>query len=314
MQNAFTPPWAIILAGGDGTRLRLLTAQITGDPRPKQFCPMIDGETLLDRTRRRVDLLTRFDRQLVVVSRPHEPYYGYLEPELTPGRLVVQPRNAGTGPGILYPLLRLRHLAGDVPVAIFPSDHYVGEDAAFIFYVQGALGVIAARPDVVALLGIEAESPETEYGWIEAAEHPLPLDGDAAFPILRFWEKPSVRLAERLMQRGALWNSFVMVGRVDAFLRLIWSGAPELVIAFDAVRRGLGTPDEAETLERVYGEITPVNFSERVLVPAIRRLVTLRVKGVEWSDWGNPQRVLATVRRTGWRPAWLQKVELASAV
>ena len=52
-------PWALILAGGDGTRLSALTRRITGDPRPKQFCPLLDGgETLLDRTRRRVDLLS----------------------------------------------------------------------------------------------------------------------------------------------------------------------------------------------------------------------------------------------------------------
>ena len=45
---------AVILAGGDGTRLRSLTRAITGDERPKQFCPILNGETLLDITRRRV--------------------------------------------------------------------------------------------------------------------------------------------------------------------------------------------------------------------------------------------------------------------
>src|SRR5215472_12504005 len=31
-------PWAVILAGGDGIRLRPLTQRLTGDARPKQFC------------------------------------------------------------------------------------------------------------------------------------------------------------------------------------------------------------------------------------------------------------------------------------
>ena len=103
MRSFSTPPWALILAGGDGSRLRSLTSQISGDPRPKQFCPIVDGETLLDRTRRRVDLLTRTDQQVVVVSRPHEPYYRDLALELSLDRLVVQPSNAGTGPGVSKP-------------------------------------------------------------------------------------------------------------------------------------------------------------------------------------------------------------------
>ena len=64
----------------------------------------------------------------------------------------------------------------------------------------------------------------------------------------------------------------------------------------------------------VYDKLAgPIGFSERILAPATDGLVTVRVKGVEWSDWGHPQRVMATMRRTGWRPVWLGRVELASA-
>jgi hypothetical protein len=92
MRERVTLPWALILAGGDGTRLRPLTMQVAGDSRPKQFCPLIDGETLLDRTRRRLDLLVRFDHQTIVVTRTHEPYYdvppmGFSETVLVPGAL-----------------------------------------------------------------------------------------------------------------------------------------------------------------------------------------------------------------------------------
>ena len=310
MLSLAPPPWALILAGGDGSRLRSLTSQITGDPRPKQFCPIIDGETLLDRTRRRADLLTRSDQQVIVVSRPHEPYYRDLARELAPDRLVVQPSNLGTGPGVLYPLLRIQRLAGNVPVAIFPSDHYVSDDAAFTEYVRSAQELSEHRTQTVVLLGIEAESPETEYGWIERA--PWPLDGEIGYPVLRFWEKPSLALAERLLRVGALWNSFIMVGRVEAFLDVIAAGAPELVAAFTPVRTA-ATWRESEVVERIYATTPALNFSERVLIPAARRLATVRVKDIEWSDWGHPERVVASIRRAGWRPGWLDRVQLPVA-
>ena len=315
MRTIPTPPWALLLAGGEGRRLRPLTRQISGDGRPKQFCPIFDGETLLDRTRRRADLLSRPDQHVVVVSRDHAPYYAPLARELAPDRLVVQPENAGTGPGVLYPLLRIRHLAGNVPVTVYPSDHYVSDEGVFVGSVNHAVEVVRRRTDLVVLMGIEAAAPETEYGWIETEEFPLPLEGEPAFPIRRFWEKPSPRLAKRLFERGALWNSFVMVGWVDAFLALAARTAPELVQALEPLRQVIGTEDEPRVAEEIYRGLPrePIGFSERILAPATDGLVTVRVKGVEWSDWGHPDRVVATMRRTGWRPAWLGRVELAPA-
>jgi len=228
---------------------------------------------------------------------------------------VVQPSNAGTAPGILYPLLRIRELGGNVPLAIFPSDHYVSDDAVFVSAVAHAVQAVRHARDLVILMGVEAAGPETEYGWIEAEPAPLALPGEPAFPIRRFCEKPSARLAQRLFQHGALWNSFVMVGWVDAFLQLAARSAPDLVAALEPLKSAIGTPHEERVAAAVYSGLSaaPTGFSERVLVPAAQGLATMRIKGVEWSDWGHPQRVLATVRRTGWRPAWLGRVELASA-
>jgi len=306
-------PWSLILAGGDGVRLRSLTRAITGEPRPKQFCQLLDGETLLDRTRRRVDLLTRFDHQAIVVTRPHERFYAPLVRDLAPGRLVVQPDNRGTAAGLLYSLLRIADLAGDVPLAVFPSDHFLDDDNPFVAAAAAALEAVEARPDLVVLLGIEADTPETEYGWIEADERPLPIENALVFPIRRFWEKPSGELATLLLARRCLWNSFVMVGRLSAFLDLFATTAAELIVTFDPLRRVIGTSREPSVAERIYARLPSVNFSERVLVPSAARLGTVRVKGVEWSDLGNVERVFAVIRRAGGRPRWMNQIQLPVA-
>ena len=150
-------------------------------------------------------------------------------------------------------------------------------------------------------------------GWIEADDRPLAMDRALVFPIRRFWEKPSAELATTLLARRCLWNSFVMAGRVSAFLDLIAAGAPGLVARFQPLRRAVGTSCEADVADAVYGTLPSINFSEHVLVPGAARLGTVRVKGVGWSDLGNVERVYATLRRTGGRPGWLDNVPLPAA-
>ena len=99
--------WAVILAGGDGTRLKSLTRKIAGDERPKQFCSVLGKVTLLEETRARTALELARQRTLYVVNRTHEPYYGPILGNEPVSNLVVQPSNRGTAPAILYSLLRI---------------------------------------------------------------------------------------------------------------------------------------------------------------------------------------------------------------
>ena len=56
--------WAVVLAGGDGTRLQSLTRKIAGDSRPKQFCSIFGGESLITQTRARLESVFHIDREL----------------------------------------------------------------------------------------------------------------------------------------------------------------------------------------------------------------------------------------------------------
>ncbi|MGH7409305.1 MAG: sugar phosphate nucleotidyltransferase [Candidatus Methylomirabilales bacterium] len=298
--------WALILAGGDGTRLRPLTRRIAGDERPKQFCPLVGSETLLDRTRRRTALLVPPRRTLLVLTQSHERFYAPLLAGVAPGYLVVQPGNRSTAPAILYGLLRLALQAPDDPVVILPSDHFFSDDGAFMAHVAAALEAVTARPDLVILLGAAPDSPEMEYGWIEPAEA-IPADGPCPlFRVSRFWEKPSPPLAQTLMARGCLWNTFVMVGAVSAFLTLIRSTAPGLYEAFLRVRPSLGTPGEPEAVRALYAALPSMNFSDYILTGSPPNLAVLPVYEVGWSDWGESERVLAALARMGIRPAWAE--------
>ena len=147
--------WAVILAGGDGVRLRSMTRTIAGDDRPKQFCALVSEEALLTETRRRAALAVPAHRTLVVVNRAHERFYTPLLADVRTRLVVAQPENRGTAPAILYALLVLaaRQAASDT-VALYPSDHFVSDDAAFTGQIEEAFAGAARRPDLVTLLGI----------------------------------------------------------------------------------------------------------------------------------------------------------------
>ena len=307
-ERAANPPerWGIILAGGDGTRLRSLTRAIAGDERPKQFCPILGRETLLDQTRRRAALPVPPGQTLVMLTGGHRRFYEPLLAGVPQRNLVVQPQNKGTAPAILYALLRLAAAAPTAPMAIFPSDHYVSDDARFMAHAEAAFQAVRARPETVVLLGIAPDGPEEEYGWIEPADPLIAAEPGTLSRVRRFWEKPSADVARTLWARGCLWNSFVMVGGVPAFLGLIASALPDLYEAFAAVRDALGGPGEEAALRRLYARLPESNFSREVLAARPAGLAVLPVVGVRWSDWGEPGRVLGTLARIGVRPQWAE--------
>ena len=242
------------------------------------------------------------ERTLVLVTRGHERFYAPLLEDAPSGCVVRQAENRGTAPAILYGLLRVAAAAPTDAIGVFPSDHFVDDDSAFMGHVAVAFEVVRARPDLIVSLGVDADQPEPAYGWIERGDViPAGVWRDL-FRVRRFWEKPPRSLAETLLASGALWNSFVLVARVPALLGLMKHAVPALFQSFDGARPAINTESEPETFSALYMRIPSTDFSERVLAPRAANLAVLRVSGVAWSDLGDPSRVMATLRTTGIEP------------
>ena len=291
--------WAVVLAGGDGTRLRTLTRSIAGEDRPKQFCRLYGAGTLLAQTRSRLARAISPERTLYSVVKAHERFYAAELADVAPSRVVVQPSNKGTTAAVIYSLLRITSLAGDPIVGFFPTDHHYSQEMRFAASVRRATRVVSSRPDTLILLGASAEYPEAEYGWIEPSERFDFRFTKSLLRVNRFWEKPASHVAQALLARGCLWNTFVMIGRASAFLEILKNAVPGMMRVLAAAGRPSDSGFVTANTNEAYAALTPGDFSKQVLAVSTEQLAVLRLGNVGWSDLGTPERVGFVMARSG---------------
>lgn len=289
---------AVVLAGGDGRRLESFVRRLRGDALPKQYVALYGTQSLLERTFTRVERLVPPDRILTAVTRDHFQYPDACRqlarrPTHT---VIVQPRNRDTAPGLLLPLAYLQRRSEDALVAVFPSDHHVSNDWALVRHVDAAFRIVERSPDLIVIVGVSPAAPETDYGYV-VPDSPLLADGCSDVrSVRRFIEKPTASLASDLIQEGALWNTSILVFRLQMLLDLLWSVVPTLALRFLEIVDAIDTPRARDVIDAVYRGVPPVNLSRGILELVSAqwpsRLAVLRMDDASWSDWGVEHRIL----------------------
>ena len=308
--------WSLVLAGGDGNRLRALTTRPCGTSVPKQYCSLHGGHSLLEDAIARAQRVVAADRVCTIVAQQHREWWTESQPlleALENGNLIVQPRNLGTGIGILYSLLHILAKDPQAQLIMLPADHYVrDEDTLYAALVQALerLGRNAERP---VLLGLQPDEPDTDLGYVLPGD-PDPCGGHA---VARFMEKPGYSVAREIIDAGGLWNTFIMAASARVLLDLYMPRFVPLVMEMQvslANGRTAGSPTGSwPALLSLYDRLPELDFSRDLLEGRAADLCVLRVPPCGWSDLGTPRRVGEIVRRfTGDEAAGQESVDRPS--
>ena len=277
--------WALVLAAGEGSRLRSLTTTASGLAVPKQFCSLSGGPSLLQDAVRRAAAVAAPEHVCGVVARQHRCWWHGQLKLLAPDNVVVQPENRGTAHGIMLPLLHLYARDPDGVVVLLPADHYVRDEESLARSLREAAALARRQRDDIFLLGVEPDAPDPELGYIV----PAPPDGRGATPVARFVEKPSADAARTLLEQGALWNVFIVAASVRALLSLFAQD-------FSAPLAQMQQAIRSSSLTNHYARLPNADFSRDVLEGQSGRLRVVSAGNCGWTDLGTPQRVADTLR------------------
>jgi mannose-1-phosphate guanylyltransferase len=239
--------WAIVLAGGSGTRFWPLSTP----ENPKQLLPLAGSNSTAEEAIERLAGLIPRERILVVTgaalaARMQERL------NLPAANVLVEPRAASTAPALIWATVEAQRRDPEAEVLSLHADWAVGDGAAFRRTADVALNT-ARQYQRLVTVGVVPSRPETGYGYIV----PGPPLGDGARMVARFSEKPDAATALDLMAAGALWNSGLFAWTAERLVAETQAHTPEVAPHLPVLMQG--------DIERFFRLVTPISIDVGLL-------------------------------------------------
>ena len=255
------PLQPVLLSGGSGTRLWPLSREAY----PKQFLPLVDDDTMLQATWRRVAGLA--DAAPIVVA--NEEHRFLVAEQLRQigapvPAILLEPVGRNTAPAIAAAALQAMGGGLDPLLLVLPSDHVVRDAAGFHAAVKEAS--IAAAAGALVTFGIVPDAPETGFGYLSQGELYKEHQGIPLYHVEKFIEKPNLAKAMEFLAKGCyFWNSGIFIWRADLIRRLIAEHLPVLAAGLEKIEKAIGTPTFPQLLKNVYEGLPKISIDYGVM-------------------------------------------------
>ena len=271
----------VIMAGGIGSRFWPMSTE----ERPKQFIDVLGvGRTLIQMTLDRFRGVCTMENVWIVTNERYADLVHEQLPDVPVDHILQEPCRRNTAPCIAYVSWRIKMTDPKANVVVSPSDHIVTNVDEFRRVITSCLK-FAGETDAVVTLGMKPTRPETGYGYIQADLTSNSPRNREIYRVDQFKEKPDLETAKHyISEHNFFWNAGIFVWSVETIVNALRVYAPRINNIFERIQNVMGTPQEQETINKVYPDCDNISIDYAVMENAEEIFVFPADFG--WSDLG----------------------------
>ena len=249
----------VILAGGSGTRFWPRSRKA----RAKQVLALDGERTMIQNTLDRLAPLAGADKTWVITNSLLSTTIASQLPGMPSTHILCEPAARNTAPAAGLAAFIIEKTAPDAILGIFPADHVISNEAAFIAVLRKGIS-IAARGESMVVIGIQPTRAETGYGYIETGSDA----GPNVTRVTRFTEKPDRAHAEQFVASGNYyWNSGIFLWSAGTLANAIREHLPKTAPMLQKIADAFGTPEFDAVFAEEYAKCENISIDYAVLEP-----------------------------------------------
>jgi len=273
--------YAVIMAGGGGTRLWPLSRQA----RPKQMLRLGGDRTLFQMAIDRLEGVFPPERILIVTVAEQAVQLQVQCSQIPKENFLLEPLPRGTASVVGLAAVAIQQRDPQASMAVLTADHFIENIPYFHKLILAAYDL--AQRGYLVTLGIKPTFAATGYGYVQRGEPIGTFDNLQAYQVVKFKEKPDEETAKLFLQRGDHdWNSGMFVWRIDRIMEEFQKWMPELAADLNKISGSWSGSDRSGMIQSVWPAIKPQTIDYGIMERAAQ-VAVLPAMELGWNDVGS---------------------------